>query len=720
MVSRLFYCVIIKKEKNKMKKLLSVFIVLCMVLVMVPVSASAAGTCVAYKGDNIEDQNYSRWASPVKSYLTQCSDGRLMRVQANYNLEGVLVEYYDSSYNLLSSEFLLPELPIFGGFYESASNYYLITGQTNYDEINTTEVYRITKYDKSWKRLGSASVYGANTTVPFDAGVARMAMCGKMLFVHTAHEMYTAYDGFNHQANVTISLDTSTMTIVKAKTSVSNNSTGYVSHSFNQFIQVKDNKIVTLDHGDAYPRSIVMLEHRNDAAQGQFGNVSAQTDILTFPGVIGDNDTGATIGGFEYSNSTYLIAGNTVEQDSTYESNRTRNIFVAVKDSSGVKINKITSYPEGSETTNTPHLVKIDNNRFMLLWSRSNMVYYTELDANGNKTSSIYMMDGNLSDCKPVVIGDKLVWYVWNGTEITFNEVNTRTFRRSIVTVDNGHNYEYVSTTGNQSTLKCTKCSDSITAEVPTSASVWWSVANDTAVSGTYYSRIPSGIKVGDLLKFWFSMEGGASEYSSEVDVTVEDESMLEFVHTSKSENSYFGYFRLLKAGTTKVTMQHRYNPALSKTFTVTIGGNATGVVLDVTQLTLNENETYTLSPFFTPMGTSAICSWRTSNASVAKVDVTGKITAVKEGTAVITLTIDSGAKATCTVTVKKKNDLGDVNNNGEVTVADAILVMKHCVGQVTLDDAQLVRADVNKSGTATVADAVKILGYSIGAITEF
>ena len=63
---------------------------------------------------------------------------------------------------------------------------------------------------------------------------------------------------------------------------------------------------------------------------------------------------------------------------------------------------------------------------------------------------------------------------------------------------------------------------------------------------------------------------------------------------------------------------------------------------------------------------------------------------------------------------------MGDVNNNGEVTVTDAIIVMKYCVGETTLDSAQFARADVNKSGTVTVADAVKILGYSIGAITEF
>ncbi|MEE0060884.1 MAG: dockerin type I domain-containing protein [Acutalibacteraceae bacterium] len=702
-----------------MKKLLSIIIVLCMVLVLVPVSASAEGLCSTLTGNNREYQNYSTYASPIDSYLVQCSDGKLMRVQSHYDLEGVLVEYYDTSYNLLSYKIIPQELPIFGGFYESKSNYFLITGQTNRDELNTTEVYRITKYDKSWNRLGSSGIYGANTTVPFDAGVARMVMCGNILFVHTSHEMYTAYDGYNHQANVTISMNADTMEIIRYKTSVSNSGTGYVSHSFNQFIQVKDNKIVTVDHGDAYPRSIIMLEHKNDASQGQFGNVGTKTDLLTFPGTIGDNYTGASIGGFEISDSTYLVAGVTVEHNSTYRSNKTRNVFLAVKSDSGVKLNMFTNYAEGEASASTPQLVKINNNKFMLLWSRNNTVYYTTVDANGNKTSQTYLLDGNLSDCKPVIIGDKLVWYVWNGTNVTFNEINIKTLRKNTVTAENGHKYEYVSTSGNIATLKCSKCSDTITAEVPTSVMAWWRTPNDT--SGYYYSGIRGKVMPGDVLKLWLELSGGSSEYSSEIDVIIGDKSILDYETTSASSSSVFGNIYLYKAGKTTLTVKHKYNPALNATYNITVSSNATGLSFESNQITLNENDTYTLQPIFSPDGTSAICNnWSSSNTAVAKVDSTGKVTALKEGTAVITVKTDNGLSATCTVTVKKKNDLGDVNNNGEVTVTDAIIVMKYCVGETTLDSAQFARADVNKSGTVTVADAVKILGYSIGAITEF
>lgn len=60
-------------------------------------------TCTIYDGSNAKAQDYSRWAMPITSYLTGCSDGRLMRVQYGDAIDGILVEYYDDSYQLLDS-----------------------------------------------------------------------------------------------------------------------------------------------------------------------------------------------------------------------------------------------------------------------------------------------------------------------------------------------------------------------------------------------------------------------------------------------------------------------------------------------------------------------------------------------------------------------------------------------------------------------------------------
>lgn len=108
--------------KKSWKAIWSVVLSVCCLLSGMPVAAAATGT--TYSGSNVESQNYSRWSSTIKSYLSVCEDGSLMRVQYVGQKVGVLVEYYDSSYNLNESRSrILPaELPIFGGFYETDAN----------------------------------------------------------------------------------------------------------------------------------------------------------------------------------------------------------------------------------------------------------------------------------------------------------------------------------------------------------------------------------------------------------------------------------------------------------------------------------------------------------------------------------------------------------------------------------------------------------------------
>ena len=191
----------------------------------IPASDSVKTSCNFYTGMNLESQNYSVWSSTVNSYLTQSPDGGLMRVQAGaIDSQTLLIEYYDKQYNLQKTMTLQLSLPIFGAFYEDDNNYYILTGANNQERDNTKEVYRLTKYSKDWKAQGSCGLFGANTTIPFDAGSARMARYGNYIFVRTCHEMYSG-----HQANVTFSVDTSNMSVIESITGVVDG-VGYVSH----------------------------------------------------------------------------------------------------------------------------------------------------------------------------------------------------------------------------------------------------------------------------------------------------------------------------------------------------------------------------------------------------------------------------------------------------------------------------------------------------------
>lgn len=215
-------------------------------VLMMGTAVSAYAACGQdYESSNSNAQNYTKWSTPIESYLTETTDGKLMRVQKTDDNTGILVEYYTKDYKLQESKIIDDELPIFGGFYATDVNYYILSGQSNKETDDSVEVVRITKYDKNWNRIASASEYGANTKVPFDAGSARMTHDGKYLFIRTCHLMYSG-----HQANYTIQVDTEQMKVTSAFSGVYDSTYGYISHSFNQFIKIDNGQLVGVDHGD--------------------------------------------------------------------------------------------------------------------------------------------------------------------------------------------------------------------------------------------------------------------------------------------------------------------------------------------------------------------------------------------------------------------------------------------------------------------------------------
>ena len=385
--------------------------------------------------------NYSRSASPIGSYLVDIGNGNMMRVQSDYDSSNIYVEYYDSQYNVTGVRQLAPELPIYGGFYSGGDAYYIVTGQKNEEESDTVECYRITKYDKNWNRIGSAGLYDCNTFLPFRAGCVRMTEADGYLFVRTSHQMYLSSDGLRHQANVTIQFDENRLVITDSYTDVMNSKYGYVSHSFNQFIKTEGNHLVAVDHGDAYPRSIVLTEYQTDFTNGQFisnmnywKNPCKSTDLFEFTGEIGDNATGASVGGFEVTDSAYLVAANSINQEDTSDDRSRhdyRNVCIVGKSKRDghTFVNWLTNL-EGDLSATTPYLVKINDNKYLVMWSYQKRsvgaIDYTYIDADGSQISPVYTMNGMLSDCEPVYINDTVVWYTSDSDgNVTFYGVDS-------------------------------------------------------------------------------------------------------------------------------------------------------------------------------------------------------------------------------------------------------------------------------------------------------
>lgn len=543
---------------------------------------AAEVACTTYTGDNIEDQNYeySQWAKPIRSYLTY-ENGTYMRVQAGADANGYVVEYFDSSFTITGRKIVPQELPLFGGFYEMNGNYYILSGQTNKNESDSVEVYRITKYTKDWSRVVSCGLYGENTTVPFDAGSARMAAYGDYLMIRTSHEMYKSKkDGYNHQANVTIQVDTSAMKVTDSYTKVMNIDYGYVSHSFNQFIQMENGKIVAVDHGDAHPRSIVLVRYPSVVTSSGFTNgisyssTCKATDIMAFEGKSGDNYTGATVGGFEISDTAYLTAGS-VDIDSTAKYSAGQDIFVGVvsKSTDAVKVNKITNYTAGQGTTDTPQFVKIGTNSYMLLWHRGSSVYYTKIDGNGNQVGAIYSLAGDLSDCVPVLAGDKLVWYTWKNEILQFYQININDLSDyTVKNVVSGHSYQVSATNASDASvvLTCSKCGQSHTEYVVKSFAVYWYGSAD---NGYYYTNYEPRYDTGTKLKFLLRNQ----TYSSESDSTNQNSEMVwessdTSIATVSNLTDESGTVNMLKPGIVKISIYPKYNPSCKKiaTFTIT------------------------------------------------------------------------------------------------------------------------------------------------------
>lgn len=526
----------------------------------IEIDPSITATCNSYSGRNLEYQNYTVWSSTVSSYLTTSPDGGLMRVQAGALDGTLLVEYYDSSYNYQRTVTVPLSLPVFGAFYESADNYYVLSGQNNTDHDDSVEVYHVTKYTKDWKALGSCGLFGANTAYPFDAGSARMVINGNYLFVRTCHKMYNG-----HQANVTFSVDTSSMNIVDKFTGVWNTSNGYVSHSFNQFIQVDNGTLLGVDHGEGYPTALVLSKYVSDISSGNFqSGIATPCKSLTFMSLVNDtsihyNYTGASLGAFEYSDSAYLIAG-TKDTDSTAT---TRDVFITSMDKSSEETftHFYSNYAGTDDSALTPHLVKTGNNSFILLWSNQGYVYYTAVDGTGQQVGTTHKMAGNLSDCAPIVSNGKAIWYTWKNQFNTFYEISLNDLSSNhAARIENGHKYNYADKAENALlTGTCRVCGYQKQFSVPVELDVQKKDASNTFYQEMkeIYQMEPGG--TADIL--WYSYFASANKDYDQITnwkISSSDESIVSVEQTGKNTCT----ITALKPGFATFTIQEKTNPS--------------------------------------------------------------------------------------------------------------------------------------------------------------
>nr|QGT51084.1 hypothetical protein Firmicute1046_1600 [uncultured Firmicutes bacterium] len=409
----------------------------------------------------------NRWADVINSYVYDNGNNTFNVV--DYNNKEITVSTYNNDYSLLETKSIPFELDKFGGFYSGKKYNYIAFGQNNDEESNSKEVIRIIKYDKNFNRIAQVSVTDCYTTEPFNAGSLRMCENGNTLFIHTSRKRYLSEDGLRHQSQLTIILDTDKMTVENDLGAFQPN---HVSHSFNQFAIYDGENFVLLDLGDAYPRSVVLNKYEGmnpeEWLSEYYGRAVLKytpTNLFVIPGEIGANCTGVMVGGFDYSDKNYLVAMNKTDHSkvteyTSYEmkgldyDERDIVLLVSSKDNtdiSKVKQVRLTNYIGKQQFGSKPYLVKLSNDRFLVLWEEleyitptkrdgnrvtyvttqgsssftessdygptkctSNGVKYVQVNGDGEIISDIRTRnDIKLSgDCQPTLIGNDLMWYI--------------------------------------------------------------------------------------------------------------------------------------------------------------------------------------------------------------------------------------------------------------------------------------------------------------------
>lgn len=333
-----------------------------------------------------------------------------------------IVEKYDSNYNIVSSEiedFLAKEdIKALRGqnicgytTYEGEKYNFVIVGFPNDNDDDSVEVIRIIKYDKNWNRLQSTPIRAIDTSRPFEHGDISIAECGDMLYIHTSHQMYkSSKDGLKHQSNFRIAYNMATGEV----TDTHNIGNGYVSHSFQQFIQIKDRDIYTLDKGDAYPRGIYLARYSNRAGE-KWGDPTSTRTLVKFGGKLGDNNTGCYVFGFEVDDENCLVFHRQVEMGST-----PIGIKMTIIDRKSVGKGEVkTIILEDKDYKTLPNVYKLDDEKYVIMWPcdaessgvPSTDMYYLVVDRNGNLLVPKTRIDSPFARFKPVIKDGKMIWY---------------------------------------------------------------------------------------------------------------------------------------------------------------------------------------------------------------------------------------------------------------------------------------------------------------------
>ena len=317
---------------------------------------------------------------------------------------------------------------IYKGLYHGpdGNNYVFVTYPNPKDNENKI-VAQILRYNKKWKKTGTASLksgggYGISGACVL--GRPAFSLHGNTLFIHTSRYHLTSSDGLRHESNLTIRVD-----LKKMKARYRDISGSYASHSFAQKMRIKGDTIYLADLGDAYPRGIQVCIG-NSSLDDNEQDVAGKGEYVTFKfrGKTGSNYTGASLNGMEIGKNKIVIAGVSVPHNHPVNGvkgfkNRTQNLYVNIIDrkTGKAKVVWLTRYnPKKTEKEfEYTNMVKLSENRFAILVSINQRLNYYLIDENGKIIKHIkYKKSFKYAPMTaPIVHNGSIVWPMTHWTD---------------------------------------------------------------------------------------------------------------------------------------------------------------------------------------------------------------------------------------------------------------------------------------------------------------
>lgn len=210
---------------------------------------------------------------------------------------------------------------------------------------------------------------------------------------------------------------------------------------------------------------------------------------------------------------------------------------------------------------------------------------------------------------------------------------------------------------------------------------------NGTIVKGSYFITVEDPHDYAHTMKIVSGPhECYTTQYAIELEADLDGDDDSLYCHWESADKNILEYdlfggnFSPKGVGTTTVTASCANGLIKSEPYTVVVKKGT--VTLNKSTLQMNPGDTETLTATVTPSDRS-VSEWKSSNENVAKVDNSGKITAVGSGTATITA-VAGWEIAECKVTVKGNS--GSSSGGGAVPASQGNTVEKND-GKVVLSN---------------------------------